>query len=94
MPRRPVAGTALVDRIDLRKGSATAIPFDPASCDVVVARECAFHVHTGVRFFQGAWTVSCQGSGWCRRISSPRLPGRPRPKATGTRYPAGGLPQR
>jgi ubiquinone/menaquinone biosynthesis C-methylase UbiE len=57
LARRRVGEAGLADRIDLREGSATAIPFDPASFDVVVALECAFHFRTRERFFQEAWRV-------------------------------------
>lgn len=57
LARQRVAEAGFADRIDLREGSATAIPFDLESFDVVVALECAFHFHTRERFFQEAWRV-------------------------------------
>jgi microcystin synthetase protein McyJ len=45
------------DRTDLRLGSATALPFDDASCDVVFALECAFHFDTREQFFREALRV-------------------------------------
>jgi len=57
LARQRVAEAGFADRIDLREGSATAIPFDPASFDLVVAVECAFHFRTRERFFQEAWRV-------------------------------------
>jgi len=45
------------ERTDLRLGSATALPFDDASCDVVFALECAFHFDTREQFFREALRV-------------------------------------
>jgi ubiquinone/menaquinone biosynthesis C-methylase UbiE len=57
LARRRVAEAGLAERVDLREGSATAMPLDPASFDLVVALECAFHFHTRERFFREAWRV-------------------------------------
>lgn len=55
--RERVARQGLADRIDLREGSATEIPFDEASFDKVMALECAFHFHTRQKFFEEAFRV-------------------------------------
>lgn len=47
----------LSERMDLRLGSATDMPFEPASFDKVTALECAFHFDTRERFFQEAFRV-------------------------------------
>jgi microcystin synthetase protein McyJ len=47
----------LSDRIDLRLGSATDMPFDDCSFDAVTALECAFHFDTRERFFREAFRV-------------------------------------
>jgi microcystin synthetase protein McyJ len=55
--QRRVRERGLADRIDLRLGSATEIPFAEASFDKVMALECAFHFHTRERFFAEALRV-------------------------------------
>lgn len=45
------------ERTDLRLGSATELPFESASCDVVFALECAFHFDTREQFFAEALRV-------------------------------------
>jgi microcystin synthetase protein McyJ len=47
----------LADRLDLRLGSATEIPFPDGSFDKVTALECAFHFDTRERFFEEAFRV-------------------------------------
>jgi microcystin synthetase protein McyJ len=47
----------LADKVDLRLGSATEIPFEAASFDKVTALECAFHFDTRERFFDEAFRV-------------------------------------
>jgi microcystin synthetase protein McyJ len=47
----------LSDRIDLRLGSATEMPFADGSFDAVTALECAFHFDTRERFFAEAFRV-------------------------------------
>ncbi len=47
----------LADRIDLRQGSATCMPIPEASCDLVIALECAFHFRTREAFFAEAMRV-------------------------------------
>ena len=44
-------------KVDLRVGSATAMPLETASADVVVALESAFHFDTREAFFHEAWRV-------------------------------------
>ena len=81
--RRRVREAGLEDRIDLRLGSATAMPLEDASVDKVVALECAFHFETRERFFQEARRVLRPGgrlvladiipmpaeSGWWARLA-------------------------
>lgn len=55
--RRRVAERGLGDRVDLRLGSATAVPLDDGSIDKVLALECAFHFQTRDRFFAEAFRV-------------------------------------
>jgi len=55
--RARVAALGLDGQIDLREGSATAIPLPDASCDLVTALECAFHFDTRARFFAEAHRV-------------------------------------
>jgi cyclopropane fatty-acyl-phospholipid synthase-like methyltransferase len=55
--RRRVAASGLDDRIELRHGSATEMPVEPDSVDVVIALECAFHFETRERFFREARRV-------------------------------------
>ena len=57
LARARVARLGLADRIDLREGSATAMPLPDASCDVVTAVECAFHFDTRERFLAEAFRV-------------------------------------
>jgi microcystin synthetase protein McyJ len=55
--RKRVEQRGLSDRIDLRLGSATAIPLDDASVSKVVALESAFHFPTREDFFDEALRV-------------------------------------
>ncbi len=55
--RRRVAERNLSDRIDLRFGSATEIPFEGQSFDKVLALECALHFYTRESFFHEAFRV-------------------------------------
>jgi erythromycin 3''-O-methyltransferase len=55
--RRRVAARGLADRVDLRLGSATEVPFAANSFDKVLALECAFHFPTRDRFFREAYRV-------------------------------------
>jgi len=47
----------LEDRLDLRLGSATEMPFEADSFDKLTALECAFHFDTRERFFAEAFRV-------------------------------------
>jgi microcystin synthetase protein McyJ len=47
----------LEERIDLRLGSATEVPFEGPSFDKVTALECAFHFDPRSRFFDEAFRV-------------------------------------
>jgi len=55
--RRRIGALGLDDRVDLRHGSATDMPIDADSVDVVIALECAFHFRTRQRFFREARRV-------------------------------------
>jgi SAM-dependent methyltransferase len=55
--RARVRRAGLSDRIDLREGSATAMPLPDACCDVVTAVECAFHFDTRADFLAEAFRV-------------------------------------
>jgi microcystin synthetase protein McyJ len=55
--RERVAARGLSDRIDLREGSATELPYGEASFDKVTALECAHHFDTRQRFFEEAFRV-------------------------------------
>jgi erythromycin 3''-O-methyltransferase len=55
--RRRMARLGLTDRVDLRVGSATSLPFGPGSFDQVVALECALHFVTREDFFREARRV-------------------------------------
>ncbi|HKN53059.1 MAG TPA: methyltransferase domain-containing protein [Amycolatopsis sp.] len=55
--RRRMARLGLSDRVDLRVGSATDLPFGPDSFDQVVALECALHFVTRADFFREARRV-------------------------------------
>lgn len=55
--RERVASLGLTDQIDIRLGSATALPFPDASFDKVLALECAFHFDTRDEFMREAFRV-------------------------------------
>jgi len=55
--RERVVEAGLESRIDLREGSATDMPIDDASVDLVLALESAFHFNTRERFFDEAFRV-------------------------------------
>lgn len=55
--RRRVAEAGLAEQIDLRLGSATEMPLEAGSVDIVLALECAFHFDTRERFFAEAFRV-------------------------------------
>jgi microcystin synthetase protein McyJ len=52
-----VKARGLADRMDLRLGSATEMPFAEKSFDAVTALECAFHFPTREKFFAEAFRV-------------------------------------
>lgn len=55
--KQRMSARGFLQRTDLRLGSATELPFDDASCDVVFALECAFHFDTREQFFREALRV-------------------------------------
>ncbi|MFK4186240.1 SAM-dependent methyltransferase [Streptomyces sparsogenes] len=55
--RRRAEEMKLSDRVDLRVGSATDVPFGPGSFDRVVALESACHFDTRQKFFEEAFRV-------------------------------------
>ena len=57
LARERVRERGLADRIDLREGSATAMPLPNAAFDKVVGVECAFHFDTREAFFHEAHRV-------------------------------------
>jgi ubiquinone/menaquinone biosynthesis C-methylase UbiE len=59
--RRRVAEQAMADRIDLRRGSATAMQLDSCTFDKVVSLESAFHFATREKFFSEAYRVLRSG---------------------------------
>lgn len=59
--RELVRKNKLEDKIDLRFGSATDIPFEAKSFDKVIALECAFHFDSRDDFFHQAFRVLKNG---------------------------------
>lgn len=55
--RRRVREENLQERIELREGSATRMPFSAATFDKVTALETAFHYNTRENFFREAFRV-------------------------------------
>ncbi|HEX4352040.1 MAG TPA: methyltransferase domain-containing protein [Polyangiales bacterium] len=55
--RERVQERGLSDRIDLRLGSATDMPFEPNTFDKITALECAFHFDPRDKFFSEAFRV-------------------------------------
>lgn len=59
--RERAAARGLADRLDLRVGSATELPFEAGTFSKVVALECAHHFATRERFFAEALRVLAPG---------------------------------
>ena len=59
--RQRVDERKLGDRIDLRVGSATELPFEPGAFTKVTALECAHHFLTREQFFREAFRVLAPG---------------------------------
>jgi ubiquinone/menaquinone biosynthesis C-methylase UbiE len=55
--RRRIADAGFADRVRVRVGNATDLPFEKESFDAVTAVECAFHFHTRETFFRQARRV-------------------------------------
>ena len=81
LARKRVADRGMSDRIDLREGSATEMPFEANRFDRVFALESAFHFHPRERFFAEALRVLRPG-GRIVLADMARMP------------PAGGMMQR
>jgi microcystin synthetase protein McyJ len=59
--RERAEARGLADRLDLRVGSATELPFEAGAFSKVVALECAHHFATRERFFEQALRVLAPG---------------------------------
>lgn len=75
LAQRRAEETGLGDRLDLRVGSATSLPFEDGSFDRVVALEASVHFDTRQKFFAEAFRVLRPGGVLATTDPLPRIPG-------------------